>query len=118
MDAITRVGFCQECYDSNRPNKKQAFLTLGNTGTYHFCEVCMKNAKRGMTPHLYRARKVVDNIVFYETLCTMCNCGTILVEEKDRDLLKINPSKWSNWKRMTLKSWEALYFFTDTGFKI
>lgn len=116
-ELISRVGFCENCFNEGSPKTNQTFLVNGSTHGELKALLALHNGRKGFTPHFYMLRKVVDNKVFYQKLCGVC--GTYNEEAEDgKKYLCIDETKWSNWIRTSLKNWNALVLFKNTGFEI
>ena len=115
---ITRLGFCPKCFSKKQPKTSQRFLVVGSTSGVLKPLVAIHNGRTGFTPHFYVLKKVQENKVYYQSVCSMEGCGTYLYEENRRTYLAIDESKWSSLKATSLSNWNSLVLFKDTGLVI
>lgn len=114
---VTRTGFCQACYDADRPRLGNSFLVEGSTGKKLKVIKAIHYGKRGYVPTLFRFCKETEKRikgkmikeVFYQTLCSSCGSywGEELVDGREARFLYMDEEKWSGWKRTTLTNWNA-----------
>lgn len=105
---ITRVGFCIECANAQRPKTGQQFLAYGSTSNKFHVLKAERNGKLGFVPHIYKAKFVGDNVIV-EKSCGMYPCGV------ERQFVKDGyGGHWYYFVRSyerviwTLETWNAL----------
>lgn len=112
MNAMTRVGYCQECEKWHRPSRGQLFIFLNNfTGEAEARE--LKKTIAGISPHLYTLIQIKGNKVYYKMLCSVEGCGAYKARSENKIVLRFNETKFSEIKTMTLKNWNELVNFND-----
>jgi hypothetical protein len=118
MATITRVGFCPECFKEARPKTGQSFLAIGSSSGTFVALRAIRNGRRGFTPHLYLLSNPIGDKYYFHSMCCMCGCGSYLQEEEGKKFLCLDENKWTPRQEITLKNWNALVLFKDTGFEI
>lgn len=114
---ICRVGFCEACFQEKRAKTNQKLLLFGTTTNALKVVLAVHNGRAGFVPHLYRLKKVEEQKVYYQRLCTIC--GAYNEEDEDgKKWLCLDEEKWSGWIRTSLSNWNSLVLFKDTGFEI
>lgn len=115
---ICRIGYCPECAKNGKPKTGQKFITFGGRSKQYEGHIAKRNMTRGYTPHLYQFVKVMGNMVYYQKLCCMNECGTYLCEEDGALLVCTDDEKWSGVISMTILNWNALIMYRDESMKI
>ena len=113
---ISRIGFCEVCKKESRPKTGQAFLVMGSSSSKFKACYATHNGRAGFVPFSYRLRKVIDDRVFYQKICSIC--GSYPLEEDGKNYLCMDESLWSGWIKTTLSNWNALVTFKNTGYEI
>lgn len=107
---ITRIGFCQRCYDNHSPHDDQLMLLYGTHG-YHVDNAHPKRIPAhpiGYTPHLYKFMRTQGNIVIAKTVCCINGCDVKLTRLPDNKYeFLILDSKWKEVD-MLICDWNAL----------
>lgn len=119
---MSRVMFCQKCFDEQRPHDGMLFAVLGtknNKVWVHYYEAPYKRElikPYGFIPAFIVVDKVVDGIVHLLVTCSANECGTDITYTKENgwkvDIVKTTPII------INLKDYLAMETFTDTGFKL
>ena len=119
MTMITRLGYCPNCDKAHRPKTNQLFIVFGATSKTWQGMVALRSALSGFTPHIYEFQRLSPDCktVYFSKLCSMVGCGTVLSEENGETFVNTIDEKWED-VYMSLKSWNKLCCFKDTGFKI
>ena len=115
---ISRVGFCQDCFDRNRPQSASSYLVFGSTRREFFFYQSKRRGLRGYTPHLYVYLGLTDSgFVRVKSTCSMCSCGVNVGKEKNGS----TPFDIKHYDliKMTVKNWNSLINYThDKTFEI
>lgn len=119
---VSRVFFCQNCFDNGRPHDEMLFAVLGSTHQkvwVHYYEAPYKRElvkPYGYVPAFIVVDKVVDGMVHLLVTCSANGCGTDITYTREKgwkvDIVKTNEIK------MPLKEYLALENFTNTGYEL
>lgn len=103
---LTRVKFCQKCFDKGYPLKGQIFLAFGTTTNDFVVKQARRNGKKGFTPHIIVLNKATGGFVKYDYLCSICGTkrrrfdkdnDEFFVSEEDFKQGLINIKDWNAW---------------------
>lgn len=109
---ITRVQFCQKCYDKNLPQIGIPFVTIGRSKRGYIIRKAKRKGTRGFTPHIIQMMKVEKGMIQYNSYCSVAGCGLNLKPMKtegDFNIEIINDVT----KLMPRADWNALVQFKD-----
>jgi hypothetical protein len=119
---MSRVMFCQKCFDEQRPHDGMLFAVLGtknNKVWVHYYEAPYKRElikPYGFTPHFVVLDKVVDNKAHILISCGCDKCDVDIRHTQENgwkiDIVKTTPII------INLNDYLAMETFTDTGFKL
>jgi len=111
---VTRVAYCPKCASKGYPFYGQKFVTYGEAKGYvvHTAKFGFK----GYTPHMFEFVGLYRDEVKYHRVCCMERCGATITEKTNN---KFNVDfTYGHEERMTLKEWEHLCNFSNTGYKL
>lgn len=117
MTMITRIGFCEKCFKEARPKTGNYFIAFGGKSNTFKGMIASHNGMKGFTPHIYQFDKTEGNVLYYSKICCMVGCGAYLKEQKDKKLIYLNEDL-CEYEYTTIKNWNALVKFKNTGLKI
>ena len=115
---ISRIHHCKKCEDYRRPKVDDVFAVKGGTSGIlmvkraRIYEGCVK----GMTPHLIIMKKVIDDNVVYESVCSIIGCGMSLSQNENGDYDVVVEERYKHV--ISIKDWNALQTFTNTDYEI
>lgn len=119
---MSRVMFCQQCYEAQRPHDELLFAVLGSTNqkvwVYYYEAPFNRELIKpyGYTPHFVVLDKVLDGIAHILVTCACNECGVDIRYSQEKgwevDIIKTIPMT------LPLKDYLALEQFTDTGYKL
>lgn len=120
---ISRVAFCDACYQKGNPQDGQMYIVHGSTSNkIHFglYEAPLKRADckpAGYVPHLFTVDQLLPSgRLQVRMTCGMEGCDTQIAYDTNNKL-----AYWITGERyiiMTTKEWEVLENFVDTGYKL
>ena len=115
---MTRVSFCQKCYNAGRPKTNQTFVVWGDYRQSFIVYQSLRIGMRGFTPHIYKFKRLIGDIVYFDVSCSMDGCDSYIKKNpKDKNLFKVG-FKTDNSK-MKLSDWNALVNYKrDKDFEI
>ncbi len=106
---LCRVGFCQACYDRDRPQKGQRFVTIGRGRQRYLIREVKRIGQRGFTPQIIERISTTNGKVEFHSYCAMENCGVVFIKKNDEfELHTINEVV----KILSVKDWNALVNYT------
>ena len=110
QNLMTRIGFCQKCFDSAKPHDGQKMLLLGSHGWH--VDICHpKRIPRhpiGYTPHLYKYIRLQNENVIAKTVCCIDGCDIQIKPLADGTYnFMILESKWRE-QSILISDWNAL----------
>jgi len=118
---MTRVGFCPKC-KALGAEVSDEFIAYGQDSQLYKQVYTLYKGVSGYTPHIYQFKSLVGDTVFYTRVCSMIGCGADIIEKtvdnKPTYKMVIYKNAWSGEMPMSLRDWEALEDFTDTGFEL
>jgi len=116
---ITRIGFCQDCYDRNQPQSNSQYLVFGKTRNEYFFYKAKRRGLSGFTPHLYIYLGLTDDgLVRVKSTCSMISCGIVKGVVKKNGATPFD-IKHYDLSKMTVKSWNSLINYKhDKTFEI
>lgn len=117
MTMITRVGYCPICAREQRPKTGQQFIVFGDRSKSFKGVRAVRNGNRGFTPHIYEFHRMIDNTIYFTKTCCMNGCGAYLTTERDRQFIYLDDEKQEEGYS-TIKNWNYLVTFKNTGFEI
>lgn len=112
MRVITRLGYCERCFNEGRPKTGQNFMVFGTTSNRFKGLKSEGGRSKGLVPHIYKSKFTTKNVVHYKRICCMENCGAYCEEENGRKFLYLDETKWIN-EVTSLSNWNALVEFRD-----
>lgn len=104
---LTRVAFCQKCFDNKRPQKGELFLAIGRGRQSYGVHVVTLNGTMGYTPHIIERNSSGNGHVTFFSYCGMDGCGCKLQfnDKKGKyDVDVINETM----KTLPIKEWNAM----------
>jgi len=108
---LTRVAFCQKCFDEKRPQKGNLFLTIGRGRQAFFVQSVSRNTPMGFTPHLIERAYSTPSHITYHSYCAMNGCDTIL--QLNEEIGKYNIAVTGEVQHtIPVKDWNALVQYT------
>lgn len=72
---LTRVAFCQNCFDNKMPQKGNLFLTIGRGKQQYGVREATLNGRMGFTPHIIERKSSGQGHVTFYSYCGMDGCG-------------------------------------------
>lgn len=120
---ISRVAFCNACYQKGNPQDGQMYIVHGSTSNkIHFgiYEAPLKRADcayTGFVPHLFTVDQLLPSgRLQVRMTCCMEGCQTQIAYNTNGKL-----EYWITGEKyiiMTTKEWEALENFNDSGYRL
>lgn len=120
---ISRVAFCNHCYQKGNPQDGQMYIVHGSTSNaIHFgmYEAPLKRADcayAGFTPHLFTVDKLLPSGRLQVRMsCGMNGCQAQIKQDENGKF-----QYWITGERyiiMTTREWEALEGFTNSGYRL
>ena len=109
---ITRVQFCQSCYDKKLPQIGIPFVTIGRSKKEYVIRKAKRLGTRGFTPHIIQMVSSAKGIIEYNSYCAIAGCGLNLKPMKTEGDFQIEIIK-DVTKLMPRTDWNALICFKD-----
>ena len=121
---VSRVAFCQQCYDKGRPQDGDMFVVYGGDSKQTWTYMFEGKEKRsecpflGFTPHFFTVDKLLPNGNFSIIMCCgMEDCGIYFTYDEAGKKNGFKTLKASVIE-MTKVEWESLVNFSDTGYEL
>lgn len=108
---LCRIGFCEHCYNKGFPYYNQKFITHGSQG-YHVDFADFSKHDVGFTPHFYKIKSVVKDVVHCLSVCCMDECTIQITPSREAGKYDffILASSWKE-TQMLVSDWNALIQF-------
>ena len=120
---VSRVHFCEHCYRRGNPEDGQMYIVHGSTSnTFHYgmYEAPLKRADclpAGFVPHLFTVDQLLPSGRLQVRIsCCMDGCDVVIYKKDNGNLAYYISGE--RYIIMTVKDWEALESFTDSGYKL
>lgn len=117
VDLVSRVAFCQACFDRNEPNKNTFFVLYGSDKQDFQFQYSFYKGIRGFTPHFFCKNKIEENQVLFESICCVDGCGVKIEFVDNKPKFAMYPEKVKQGK-MRIVDWNALIRFKDPTYRI
>lgn len=108
---LTRVAFCQKCYNEKRPQKGNLFLTIGRGRQTFIVRIVTRNPPMGFTPHLVEKHSSTPGHVTYHSYCAMDGCDTVLKLNEETNKYDIAVTGEVQ-HTIPVKDWNAMVNYT------
>ena len=117
---LCRTQYCPKCAANSRPYMGDIFVLYGRTSESIFtgeCQDRVKSRDYGFTPHLLTVldRDLKNKQVVVQSICAMHGCGITLYETDGNYEFVVNHK---SIYQLSLKQWNDLVKFSDTGYHI
>lgn len=117
---ICRVGYCHNCFKQGFPRSGQVYLAFGSTRNNYVIYKATHHCHfldRGFTPHIYQIVEKKENRIIFKSACSMDECDIVRKLLTDQYYYYVPDEAWIKGS-MSLKQWNTLVLFKDTGYKI
>lgn len=108
---LTRVMFCQTCFDNKFPQKGQLFLTIGRGRQKYEVRPVTNNGRFGFTPHIIEKTHAANGEVTFAASCCMNGCESIIELNEDSGRYDIAVTT-ATVHKIPIRDWNALVLYT------
>ena len=117
-EIISRVAFCQKCFDAGRPKDLAIFVTFNNTTGIFDYHQAKQSGKSGFTPHLFMKKRSENGVVFFQKICGMSGCGVSVNTAHDDFAMNLFLRGDHKTYKMRVVDWNALQTYKDPAYAI
>lgn len=112
---LTRVKYCQKCFDKKQPSSNTVFLVYGSSSNTYHLHKSIGYGIRGFSPHIIMLDKVVGDVVKYLYSCCICNTEMFINNNRKHYIIFDDTLKEDT---ISLKEWNNWILFKNTGYEI
>lgn len=109
---LTRVMFCQKCFDNKMPQKGQLFLTIGRGRQKFEVHMVTKNGHFGYTPHIIEKIETTGQGVRFMSSCSIHNCDAVIEQDENTGKYSIALSQ-GDITTIPIRDWNSLVLYTN-----
>ena len=108
---LTRVMFCQACFDNKRPQKSGMFLTIGRGRQKYEVHQVTCNGRMGYTPHIIEKTHTANGEVTFGATCAIHGCESFIELNEDTGKYSI-ALLTATVHKIPTRDWNALVLYT------